>query len=115
MRKKTVLIALTILALGLIGTGLSTLYTQNEYIGYPPIVTVKESYGFPLGWYGYSHIETMIYTFHPPEIYWFSLGSLLLDATFWIAISFFVSFTAMKSVNMSHKTRASKNLSVINI
>ncbi len=46
---------------------------------------------------------------------WFSLESLLLDAAFWIAITFFVSIATMKLVNILHKTRASKNLSVINI
>jgi len=103
MRKKSVLIALAILALGLIGTGLSTLYKQNEYIGEPPVVTFKESYGFPLGWQGYSFTETGIpYNNyweipHSPRVYWFSLESLLLDAAFWFAISFFVSFTAIKS------------------
>jgi hypothetical protein len=115
MRKKSALIALVILALGLIGTSLSTLLKQNEYIGYPPKVTVKESYGFPRGWYGYSHIEQMMPVLHPEMVYWFSLGSLLLDAAFWIAISFFVCIATMKSVNMLRKTRASKILSVINI
>jgi hypothetical protein len=77
--------------------------------------TFKVSYGFPLGWYGHSHTEgSAIPVNGYPETYWFSLGSLLLDAAFWVAISFLVSFAAIKSVNTLYKTRASKNLSVIN-
>lgn len=114
MRKKIVLLALVILALGLIGTGLSTIYTRNEYIGEPPVLTFKKSYGFPLGWHGYSSIETGIpynnYWGLPPPSYWFSLESLLLDAAFWFAVSFFVSFVALKSaraLNLVAISRAS--------
>jgi hypothetical protein len=117
LRKKTVLSILVILAIGLLGTGLSTLHMQNEYIGDLSVGTFKESYGFPLGWYGYSQTETAITNvLHlPPEVYWFSLGSLLLDAAFWFAISFLVCFAAMKSVSILHKRRASKKLSTINV
>jgi hypothetical protein len=118
MRKKSALIALVILALGLIGTSLSTLYKQNEHVGdiTARIVTFKVSYGFPLSWYGYSRTSMGMPTFSPiPEIYWFSLESLLLDAAFWFAISFSVCIATMKSVNMLRKARASKILSVIDI
>jgi hypothetical protein len=116
MRKRTLLVALAILALGLVGTGLSTLLKQNEYIGSPPVVTVKESYGFPLIWYGYSFQEVGIPSPNPPpKTYWFSLGSLLVDGALWVAISFFVCIAAVKSVSILHKARASKNLSVTNI
>jgi len=115
MRKSNLLITLAILVFAFIGTGFSTLYTQNELTGFTTRgPTFKVSYGFPLGWYGYSYIETM-FRFYSPNIYWFSLGSLLLDTTFWFATSLFVSLAAIKSVNILHKTRASKNLSVINI
>ena len=102
MRKKSVLIALVILAFGLVGTGLSTLYKQNEQIAITLMgFTQKVSYGFPLGWYGYSFAVTGIprndYWGLPPLSYWFSLESLLLDVAFWFAISFFVSFVALKS------------------
>ena len=112
MRKRTLLVALTILALGLIGTGLSALYERDEFILTNfPMGTRKISYGFPLGWQGYSIVEVGIPD-ATPEIHWFSLGSLLLDAAFWFAISFFVYIAELKSVNMLHKKRASKNLSV---
>ncbi len=56
MRKKPALIALVILALGLVGTGLSAFYMQNEYSADITVskFTVKISHGFPLGWYGHS-------------------------------------------------------------
>lgn len=117
MRKRTLLVALAILALGVIGAGLSALYKQKDYSGNPPTVTVKESYGFPLGWQGYSWTEIGMPVFIPvrtPKIYWFSFGSLLLDAAFWFAISFFACIVAMKSVDILRRTRASKNLSVTN-
>jgi hypothetical protein len=109
MRKKTVLIALVILALGLVGTGLSALYTRNEYIGEPPVVTFKKSYGFPLVWHGYSLIYKGWIPYGFPSEYWFSLESLLLDAAFWFVISFFVSFVALKSaraLNLVARIRA---------
>jgi hypothetical protein len=104
-----ILVAVAILALGVIGTSLSTLYKQNEYIGYPPMVTFKESYGFPLGWHGYSVTEgSAIPVIPPPLTYWFSLESLLLDAAFWFAISFFACVATMKSVKVLLRTIASK-------
>ena len=50
-----ILVALIILAFGVIGTGLSAFREQNELIvdGWP-MSTLKVAYGFPLGWYGYS-------------------------------------------------------------
>ena len=114
MRKKTALIVVVILAFGLVGTGLSALYKQNEGI----VITLmgftrKESYGFPLGWYGYSFAVTGIphkgYWGLPPLSYWFSLESLLLDVAFWFAVSFFVSFAAIKSaraLNLVARIRA---------
>jgi hypothetical protein len=114
MRKRTLLIALVILALGLIGTGLSALYQQNERIHITTMgFTRKVSYGFPLSWYGYSDTRGIWVPFSMTN--WFSLESLVLDAVFWFAISFFVSLGAIKSVNILHKRVASKNLSVINI
>jgi len=104
MRKKSALIVLVILAFGLVGTGLSALYQRNEYIrepyydpksSGPPIGTIKVSCGFPLGWYGYSEVSA--FWEFSTENYWFSLGSLLLDAAFWFAVSFFVSLAAIKS------------------
>ena len=125
MRKKSALIALVILALGLVGTVLSTLYMQNEFIGEATpagaVGTFKVFYGFPISWYGYSVTDTIGgFTTHfwgisLPKIYWFSVGSLLLDAAFWIAISSFACIAIIKSVNILHKARASKNLSVINV
>jgi hypothetical protein len=114
LRKKSVLIVLVILAIGLVGTGLSAFYMQNEYSADTTVTkfTDKISHGFPLGWYGHSDTWGGIPF---SATYWFSLESLLLDAAFWVAISFFVSFGAIKSVNRLHKTRASKNLSVIKI
>jgi hypothetical protein len=108
MRKKTVLIVVVILALGLIGTGLSTLYQRNEYIRDPhydpksmgpPTGTIKVFYGFPLAWNGYSQIE-FGFRISAPSTYWFSLAPLLLDAAFWFAISFFVSFITIKSARV---------------
>ena len=113
MRKKTVLIALVILAFGLVGTGLSTLYKQNEGIVITLMGFTREvSYGFPFGWYGYSFTVTGIPDYHwglPPLSYWFSLESLLLDVAFWFVISFFVSFVALKSaraLNLVARIRA---------
>jgi len=116
MRKRTLLIALAVIAIGVIGTGLSTLYRQNiitDFTGKQGVY--KISYGFPLGWYGHSHTVGGIPLFPSSETYWFSLESLLLDTAFWVAISFSVSIATIKSVNILHKARASKNLSVINI
>jgi hypothetical protein len=110
MRKKTVLIALVILALGLVGTGLSALYWQQdgqitEKTADKYMFTFKVSYGFPVAWHGYSGTGfSWLNSYwgaplggYYPEIYWFSLGSLLLDAAFWFAISSFVSFVAIAS------------------
>ena len=121
MRKRTLLVALAILEVGLIGTGFSTLYKQNEYVEDITAnrVMVKVSYGFPPGWYGYSNTRDIVFQKHTyfwdSGIHWFSSESLLLDAVFWFAISFFVCIATMKLVNMLHKKGASKNLSVINI
>ena len=121
MRKKTALIVLVILALGLIGTSLSTLYIQSEHVEdfTANTVTVNVSFGFPLAWHGYSRTNDIVFQKHTKfwdsDIHWFSSESLLVDVAFWFAISFFVCLIAIKSVNMSHKRVASKNLSVIKI
>jgi hypothetical protein len=111
MRNRTLLVALAILALGLIGTGLSALYERQEFIVTNfPMGTSEVSYGFPLGWHGYSFRWTGIPWGIPPLIYWFSLESLLLDAAFWVAISFFGSLAAIKSaraLNLMATSRAS--------
>jgi hypothetical protein len=116
LRKKNVLIALAIIAIGFVGTGLTTLYKQHEYIDFTGRqATYKESYGFPLGWYGYSYIVGGVPILSPIHVYWFSLLSLLLDAAFWVVISSIGCIAIIRSMNMLHKARASKNLSVINI
>ena len=113
MRNKSVLIILVILASGLIGTGLSALYTQKGYTFTVMTSTLKVSYGFPLGWYGYSQTYGEFITFiPPPRIYWFLLESFLLDFALYFAVSFFVTFATIKSVKMARKTRTSENLSV---
>jgi len=115
MKKRTLLIALAVIALGLIGTGLSALYEQNEFIVTNfPMGTTKFSYGFPLGWQGYSIVEVgfPVPDGIIPEIHWFSLESFLLDAAFWVAISSVGCIAIVKSMNMLHKARTSKKLSV---
>ena len=100
MRKKSVLIALVILALGLVGASLSTLYEHDERFGSMLGGTFKASYGFPLGWHGYSTNyggPPLVYPSTWPVFYWFSLESFLLDTAFWVVISFFVSLAAIKS------------------
>lgn len=129
IKKRTViLIALAILVLGLVGTGLSTLYEQSGYTESSSSVIFRVSYGFPLSWHGYSQNYTIqkeaarvllasyapLIPYIPPKIYWFSLESLVLDAVFWFAISFFVCVAAIKSVRILRKARASKMLSAIN-
>lgn len=117
MRKRTILVALAVIAVGLIATGVSTLYERREFIGdYNPAgAGMSEfSYGFPLGWYGYSQAVGIIFSFSP-KLYWFWIEPFLLDAAFWIAISAIGCLVIIKSMNMLHKTRASKNLSVINV
>lgn len=114
MRKKTALIVLVILALGLVGASLSALYehgelTQGTLLG----GTFKASYGFPLGWHGYSTNyggPPLVYPSTWPVFYWFSLESFLLDIAFWSAITSFAVFCTM-----FYKTRAFKKLSVIKI
>jgi len=118
-KRTSILIALAILTLGLVGISLSTLYEQyeSEFLGTNfPLGLWKTSYGygFPLGWYGYSF--TFITGMQvpigpvpaPPKVYWFSLESLLLDAAFWFAISFSVCVASTKSVEILLKTTASK-------
>ena len=116
MRKKYVLIALAIIAIGFVGTGLSTLNNQHEYINFTGRqATYKGYFGFPLSWYGYSYIVGGIPILSPIHVYWFSILSLLLDTAFWVAISSIGYLAIIKSMNIFHKTRASKNLSIINI
>jgi len=114
MRKRMLLVALAIIGLGMIATGLSTLYRYRGYSGELPVVTFTESRGFPMGWYGYSQIVEMMPTLHP-QVYWYSVGSLLLDAVFWIAISSIGYVAIVKSISMVHKKGATNNLSVINV
>jgi drug/metabolite transporter (DMT)-like permease len=102
MRKRTLLIVLAVLVFGLVGTCLSILYKQSGWVDFTGReATFRVSYGFPLGWYGHSHTEGgPIPVYGYPETYWFSLGSFLLDAVFWVAISFFVCIATMKSVKV---------------
>jgi hypothetical protein len=111
MRKRTLAIVLTILAFTVIGTILSTFYTDK----YQDFVVHRVSYGFPISWHGYEMIGGPAQSIapHPTEIHWFSLESFLLDIAFWFAISSLAVIVTMKSVNMLRKTRASKKLSVI--
>jgi len=114
MRNKSVLFVLVILAIGLIGTGLSSLYTQKGYTDTLGMTTTfKVSYGFPLGWYGYSQTYqgVLAQPILPPRTYWFSLESFLLDFALYFAVSFFVTLATIRSMSMLHKTRTSKNLS----
>jgi hypothetical protein len=104
-----ILVALVILALGVIGTSLSTLYEQDEWLDRGAVTTFKVSYGFPVSWYGYSLTEGgVIPVIPPPRAYWFSLGSFLLDAAFWFAISFFVSVATVKPVKILLRKIGSK-------
>ncbi len=107
---------MAVIALGLIGTRLSTLYRHDEFIGDKTerIGTSEVSYGFPFGWHGYSRIEFGLRVRSPP-IYWFLLASLLLDVVFWFATSSVGCIAVIKSMNVLRKTRTSKNMSVINI
>jgi hypothetical protein len=111
--RKTALIVLVILALGLIGASLSALYEHDERFGTMLGGTFKASYGFPFGWHGYSDGYGPLRVFPstpPPVDYWFSLESFLLDIAFWSAISSLAVFTTM-----FHKTKTFKKLSAINI
>jgi len=111
MRKKTVLVALAILAFGLIGLSISALYQQPNQLIINPLMTVKTSYGFPLSWHGYSE---QIVSFDGKAIYWYSLQFLLIDIAFWFAISLFVCVATVKVADILQRIRASKNLSTIN-
>lgn len=130
MRKKTALSILVIVAFGLGGTILSLSYQKEDSIitPIPPWVTSgpyvvlyaqNQTYilscGFPLSWYGYWTIETW-YNTHwnipaiPTKHYWFSSGSFLLDSAFWLAISSFVSLSAIKSAQALNLARKRENL-----
>lgn len=116
MRERTLLIVLMVLALGLVETGLSSLYTQStiDKLG-GTIYIIRVSCGFPFIWYGYETIH-QLHMFPQESLpeYWYSLELLLIDAAFWIAISSIACFVAIRAMNMSHKRKSSK-LSVINI
>jgi hypothetical protein len=79
MRKKSALIVLVVLAFGLVGTGLSTFYQQDGYFVNIAAskVTFTVSYGFPLGWHGYSHTDDIGLNTHfweripSLDIHWF--------------------------------------------
>lgn len=114
MRNKSALIALVILALGLVGASLSTLYEHDEYSGLLG-GTFKASYGFPLSWHGYSTnygvpmFNNNLQPVSSPVFYWFSLEAFLLDVAFWFGISFFVSLVAIKvarALNLVEMARA---------
>jgi len=113
MRTRILLIALAVLAVGLIGTSLSSLCeNQNEMIEVRPFAPNHwVSFGFPVSWYGYR--EQTYPELDGARFYWFSLGSFLVNTAFWIAISTLGYFVVAISINMLHKARASKNLSVI--
>ena len=103
MRKKTALAILIVLAFSLIGTGLSALREQSEFISYGGgLGTLKVAYGFPLNWIGYSEAQVFAPIFN--KIYWFSLESFLMDTGFWLAVSFTAYIVAMELVR--YKTRA---------
>jgi hypothetical protein len=114
IRKRTVLIVLTILGLGLVATGLSALYSHYEYedIRVGQGMYWIYSYGYPLDWLWYS--EQVTWSFPGPKNYWFSVGYFLTDIAFWSATAFFVCYTLIRSVNTLHERRGSKDLSVIN-
>ena len=114
-KRTVILVVLVTLALGLIGTSLSTLYEQNEWTEL--YIILKVSYGFPMAWHGYSQNYSQNYSqfqlgppplVNPPKIYWLSLGSLLLDVAFWFAISFCLCIPTITSMKILLKTTASK-------
>jgi len=108
--RKTALIVLAILALGLVGASLSALCEYDERTGTLG-GTFKASYVFPLGWHGYStNYGGPLLRPRPHLDYWFSLESFLLDIAFWSAITSFAVFCTM-----FYKTRAFKKLSIIKI
>jgi hypothetical protein len=113
MRKRTFVIVLAILSLGLTGMALSSQYQQsNELIWTPFPTVIKASFGFPLSWHGYSE---QIVGLDGTRIPWYSVEFLLIDTAFWFAISLFVCIATMKSVNLVQRTKVSKTPSVINI
>jgi hypothetical protein len=114
MRKRNLLIILAILAIGLIGTSLSSLCeNQNEMIEVRPFAPNHwVSFGFPISWYGY---REQTYPELGFRFYWFSLVSFLVNTVFWTAISTLGYFVITILIDVLHKVRASKNLSVINI
>jgi hypothetical protein len=116
-KRTVILVVLVTLALGLIGTSLSTLYEQNEWT--ESYIILKVSYGFPMAWHGYSQNYSQNYSqfqlgppplVNPPKIYWLSLGSLLLDVAFWFAISFCLCIPTITSMKILLKTTASKTV-----
>jgi hypothetical protein len=66
-----------------------------------------------VAWYSVTYKGWIPWGF--PFGYWFSLESLILDAAFWFAISFFACLVTMKSVKILRKTIASKILPSINV
>jgi hypothetical protein len=106
MRKRIVLIVLTILGLGLVATGLSSLYRQDEYTNFTGrLATYKVFYGFPVGWYGYSELVGGAPILNPIYVYWYSALSFLLDIAFWIAISSIGCFVILRSVSRLDRTK----------
>jgi hypothetical protein len=109
-RKRTAILIATVTLLGLVGTSFSPLH-EPEYTGFQNVEIVVP-YGFPFPWHGYSFEVGEQHALGPiPVTYWFSLESLLLDATFWLGISFFLCFAAMKiSENTSQALSIQKHL-----
>ena len=114
MRKRIRQIALVIIAFGLIGTSLSTLYERSETQFLLLGRRVSYGYGFPIWWYGYSltyFMSTILQepvAWTPPRVYWFSLGPLLLDVVFWFAVSFFTVGLFLAATTY-YQTRLEKN------
>jgi hypothetical protein len=107
MRKRALLVAIAVLALGLIGTVGSSLFQQPNEVIFTPYYTVKASYGFPLSWHGYSE---QIVSLDGKAIYWYSVEYLLIDTGLWFAVSFFVCIAILKTASILRNRRASTEL-----
>jgi hypothetical protein len=107
MRKRTLLIVLSILLLGSLGTILSSFYLSI----YANFVVYKTSYGFPIGWHGHESAGGVaLEPFYDAD--WFSLESLLLDIAFWFAISSLAVVATIKAVSMLHKRRMERTKNI---
>jgi len=100
MRNGTLLILLAILVLGSVGTIFSSFYLSI----YQNFVVYRTSYGFPFGWHG--HEVAGGFALEPiVDFNWFSLGSLLMDITFWLVMSSLAVVATIKAVNMLHNNQ----------